>query len=203
MSTNSAYVPRSTGIDMRTASPSPQSRFQSYMLVLSSMSPLFILWALRGTSLMPQWAFIVICAALFLLPNLYLALMLWTVKRSKSTRTITVHSADDRRQDVISFLFAMLLPFYAVDMDTWRNFGATIAAFVIVVILFASLNLQYMNLIVAVKGYHCFQVSTPPSQHDHLPPQQFMVISKHSTLPDGRRVTGYLAMNNILVEESE
>lgn len=203
MSINTAYVPQHTGIDMKAARPSPQSRFQSVMLVLSSMSPLFILWAIRGTTLLPQWVFTVLCLALFLLPNIYLVLVLWTVKRTQTTRTITVHTADDRRQDVISFLFAMLLPFYTVDMNSWRNFGATIAAFIIVVILFASLNLQYMNLLVAVKGYHCFQVSTPPSQHDHLPPQQFMVISKRSALPSGHRVTGYLAMDTILFEGNE
>jgi len=68
-------------------------------------------------------------------------------------RSIEVESATDRRQDVISYLFAMLLPFYTVDMNSGREFAARIAAFIIVVILFTNLDLHYLNLWIAIFRY--------------------------------------------------
>lgn len=170
------------------------------LLVLSSMSPLFVLWAIRGTTLMPEWAFWITCGLLFAAPNAFLLVLILRVANKKIQRTIQVGDSDDRRQDLISYLFAMLLPFYTVDLSTWRNLAATIMAFLIVVVLFTSLNLQYMNFLMAVTGYHCLQVHTPNPDRTLSSEPSFMVITKSPRLRPGSELTGYLISATLLVE---
>src|ERR1035441_3208084 len=86
------------------------------IMVLSSISPLFILWAVRGTALIPNRYFISACGALVLLPNCFLLLRLWTAKRHTDTREITVGIAEDHRDHLLVYLFAMLLPFYSTNL---------------------------------------------------------------------------------------
>lgn len=173
------------------------------LLVLSSMSPLFLLWAIRGTDLMPEWTFWTVCSVLFVAPNLFLWTLILRARNKKIQRTIEVGETDDRRQDLISYLFAMLLPFYAVDLSSWRNFAATVVAFLIVVVLFTSLNLHYMNFLVALTGYHCFQVRTPETEHTTSSATSFMVVTKNPRIRRGTSLTGYLISSTLLLEVRE
>jgi hypothetical protein len=60
------------------------------LMVLSSVSPLFILWAIRGNSLIPDLYFIGFCALMVLLPNAFLWLRIRTAKTQGDRREITV-----------------------------------------------------------------------------------------------------------------
>lgn len=180
--------------------PGEGSLFLRVMLVLSSVSPLFLLWAIRGTSLIPEPLFWGICLLLLAAPNFYLWWIVRRAKREKITRPIEIGESDDRRQDLISYLFAMLLPFYTVDLSTWRNLAATVAAFVIVVVLFTSLNMHYMNFFLALRGYHCFQVRTPESEYTTSSAPSFMLISRRSRLQPGTTLVGYRLSPTVLLE---
>jgi len=180
-----------------------ESYWRRLMLVMSSMSPLFLLWAIRGTCLIDNWSFVGICLALFTVSNVYILFIVLYGKRSGTHRRITVETADDRRHDIISYLFAMMLPFYTVDLDTWRNLAASVAAFLIVVVLFTSLNLHYMNLWVALFGYHSFQVTTPKIEGQNQAIPAYMVITKRSVLRHRTEVTGTLVGVTVLLEGSE
>lgn len=170
-------------------------------LVLSSMSPLFILWGIRGSSLLSTGVFSAICATLVIVSNLYLVSMVARSRAMVGKRTIEVGQADDRRQDVISYLFAMLLPFYTVDLDSWRNFAATVAAFIIVVILFTSLDLHYLNLWIAVFGYHCYQVTAPTMPNSTPRGDRVMLITKRLALHPGERITCHPVSALVVLEE--
>ena len=54
------------------------------LMVLSSISPLFILWAIRGNSLVPDRYFIGFCALMVFVPNAFLWLRI-TDGRSAGT----------------------------------------------------------------------------------------------------------------------
>lgn len=185
---------------------SPGSSFYRILLVLSSISPLFILWAIRGTAgsdgkeLIPGAIFWMSCIAACLIPNIVLAVRFWYFRQSEFHRTIKVERADDRRQDLIAYLFAMLLPFYTVDLSSWRNFAATLAALVIVIVLFVSLNMSYMNFFFAVLGYHCFHVTSPEEPGSPSSLLSFMLITKRDQLKCGDTVTGYDIDPTLLIE---
>ncbi len=52
------------------------------LMVLSSISPLFILWAIRGNSLIPDRYFLAFCALMVVMPNAFLWLRVKKSARS-------------------------------------------------------------------------------------------------------------------------
>lgn len=55
----------------------------------------------------------------------------------------------------------MLLPLYAMELDTWRDLATVLEALGFIVFLFWHLNLHYMNLLFAACGYRVFTVYPP------------------------------------------
>ena len=86
-------------------------KFARLLMTFSSLSPLFILWAVRGTKLIPDTWFIPGCLALAILPTLFLGLRIQTAMKQNDRREIVVGSVDDHRTHVLVYLFAILLPF--------------------------------------------------------------------------------------------
>ena len=105
-------------------------------MVLSSLSPLFVLWGIRGTPLLPDIWFIPVCAALALLPS---AFLYWRIVRARANgekRQLTVGTYDDSRKHLLVYLFATLLPFYRTSIVAGRDFGAMVVALAFIVFLF-------------------------------------------------------------------
>jgi len=135
-------------------------KFARLMMVLSSLSPLFLLWAVRGFGHLPdRWVWIV-CALLVISPNLILWLRVRVAIARNDIKTITVHEADDHREHLLVYLFAMLIPLYDANVGSLRDATATVIAFVFIVFLFWHLNLHYMNVLFAIMGFHVFTIET-------------------------------------------
>ena len=124
-------------------------RFLRFVMVLSSISPLFVLWAIRGTELIPDLYFIAGCVALSVVPTLVLLVREAIARKQNDTRLLVVGRVEDNRGHVLVYLFAILLPFYRQDIDTWREFSALLAALLFIVFLFWHLNFHYMNILFA------------------------------------------------------
>src|SRR5258706_7458265 len=90
-----------------------------FLMVLASISPLFIFWAIQGNSLLPDRYFLTACAALVVSPNVFLWLRFRTARRLQERREIVVGKTEDHRDHLLVYLFAMLLPFYTVNANTW------------------------------------------------------------------------------------
>src|SRR5258708_3709285 len=146
---------------MSTARPREGLSSARLIMVLSSISPSFILWAVRGTQLIPAPYFVTGCLALTLLPTCFLLLRRWTAIRQNDTREITVGKAEGHRDHLLVYLFAMLLPLYTTNLSTWREFSATLIAVCFIVFLFWNSNLHYMNILFAVLGYRIFTFYPP------------------------------------------
>src|SRR5438477_11204811 len=94
------------------------------LMVLSGISPLFVLWAIRGNRLIPDRYFLVFCSVMVVAPNAFLWLRVRTARIQQDKREIVVGMAEDHRDHLLVYLFAMLLPFYAADLGTWRDLVA-------------------------------------------------------------------------------
>jgi hypothetical protein len=169
------------------------------LMVLSSVSPLFILWAIRGSNLMPDGWFVVFCALMVAMPNLFLWLRIRTAMQQSDKRELTVGTADDHRDHILVYLFAMLLPFYSEDIGTWRDFGATLAALAFIVFLFWHLNLHYMNLLFAVRGLRIFTIS-PPINNPLTGKTRQAVITSRVSLAPGDRIVAYRLSDTVYLE---
>lgn len=173
------------------------------MMVLSSMTPLFVLWAIRGVALIPDKYFIPICLGLILLPN---AILYWRVRRADNqgdSQSKTVGTADDHRDHLLVYLFAMLIPLYDANLGADRDFAATVVAFVFIVFLFWHLNLHYMNLIFALFGYRVYTIH-PPATTDSISGKcGFVILTKRNSIADGETITALRLSNTVFLEKGE
>jgi hypothetical protein len=117
------------------------------LIRLSSVSPLFILWAIRGTALIPDVYFLTFCAAMVVGPNAFLWYRIRIARQRDDTRELAIAAVEDNREHLLVYLFAMLLPFYADTLATWRTLAAALAGLGFVVFMFWHLNLHYMNIL--------------------------------------------------------
>lgn len=170
------------------------------LMVLSSISPLFILWAIRGNSLIPDHYFIGFCALMVLLPNAFLWLRIRAAKRNNDRREVAVGTADDHRDHILVYLFAMLLPFYSEDLGTLRDLAATLAALSFIAFLFWHLNLHYMNLVFAVLGYRVFTVYPPADGNPLTGKTRHAVITRRVSLSPGETITTYRLSDTVHLE---
>lgn len=170
------------------------------LMVLSSISPLFILWAIRGNALLPDRYFIGFCALMVIVPNAFLWLRVRTARKQQDKRELTVGCADDHRDHILVYLFAMLLPFYSQNLETWRYFGASLAALAFIVFLFWHLNLHYMNLVFAVRGYRIFTVYPPVDGNPLTRRGRQAVITRRVSLAPGDRLVAYRLSDTVYLE---
>ncbi|MHB0971409.1 MAG: hypothetical protein ACYC7A_16485 [Thermoanaerobaculia bacterium] len=173
------------------------------LMVLSSISPLFILWAIRGNSLIPDRYFIAFCTLMVVAPNGFLWLRIRTARRLQEKRELTVGKADDHRNDVLVYLFAILLPFYRQDLGSWRYLSSAVVALTFIVFLFLHLNLHYMNILFAVLGYRVFTVY-PPSDGNTLSGKSCLaLITRRVTLSPGEHLIAYRLSDTVYLEMDE
>lgn len=170
------------------------------LMVLSSVSPLFILWAIRGTTLVPDRWFVGFCALMVVGPNAFLWLRIRTAVAQSDRREIVVGNADDHRDHILVYLFAMLLPFYSEDIGTWRELGATLAALAFIVFLFWHLNLHYMNLWFAVRGLRVFTVYPPADGNPLTGKTRQAIITNRVSLAPGERLVAYRISDTVYLE---
>lgn len=170
------------------------------LMVLSSISPLFILWAIRGSSLIPDPYFVGACVFMVIVPNLFLWLRIRTALKQNDKRTITVGTADDHQDHILVYLFAMLLPFYSEDIGTWRDFGATLAALAFIVFLSWHLNLHYMNLLFALRGLRVFTVYPPADGSPLTAKTRHALITRRVCLATGEQVVAYRLSDTVYLE---
>ncbi|WP_293649121.1 hypothetical protein [Thiolapillus sp.] len=186
------------------AAPSPKHqeglKTARLLMVLSSISPLFILWAIRGNSLIPDLWFVTFFAMMVILPNVFLWLRIRTAKKQADKRNLTVGKAEDHRDHVLVYLFAMLLPFYSEDLGSWRGLSATVAALGFIVFLFWHLNLHYMNLIFAVLGYHVFTVYPPADGNPLSGKERYALITRCVNLAPGGQLVVYRLSDTVYME---
>ena len=175
-------------------------RIARLLMVLSSISPLFILWAIRGNSLVPDRWFIGACALMVIVPNVFLWLRIRTARKQSDKRELTVGTADDHRDHVLVYLFAMLLPFYSEDIGTWRDLSATLAALAFIVFLFWHLNLHYMNLLFAFRGLRVFTVYSGAVGNAVSGRTGQAVITRRVSLMPGDKIVAYRLSNTVYLE---
>lgn len=173
------------------------------LMVLSSVSPLFILWAIRGNSLLPDRYFIAFCALMVVVPNAFLWLRLRTARKLEDKRELTIGKADDHRDHILVYLFAMLLPFYSEDLASWRYLSSSMAALAFIVFLFWHLNLHYMNLLFAALGYRVFTVYPPEDGNALTGKTSLALITRRVSLHSGMCLVAYRLSDTVYLEMDE
>src|SRR3954454_6799859 len=98
------------------------------MMVLSSLSPLFILWAVRGIPSVNDWYLWTACACLVGIPNIVLYLRIRLARVRGDVSSLVIGKAEDHREHLLVYLFAMLMPLYDLNFGERREFLAAFIA---------------------------------------------------------------------------
>ena len=172
-----------------------------FILVLSSISPLFILWAVKGIALLPDIYFVPCCSALATLPTIVLFRREKIARKQRDTHTLPVGRVEDHRGHVLVYLFAMLLPFYTQDVNSCRELFALILALSFIVFLFWHLNFHYMNILFAIRGFHVFTVYPPPQDNQYASANSYILITRRRSLTTGQQIVGLRLSNTVYLED--
>lgn len=190
---------------MATSTVSEGLGFVRLVLVWSSLSPVFLLWSIRGVDAVDDAVWIPTCLVLFVLPNAILYWVFSRAQKSENVKTIDVVSARDQREHLLTYLFAMLIPLFDVNLGGVRDIVAVAFALAFVMFLFWHMRLHYMNLIFAIWGYRIYTVEAKigTKERDREQPRlvTFAVISRRHYLPEGSALTGYRLGGNVMVDK--
>ena len=173
-----------------------------FILVLSSISPLFILWAVKGVAFLPDVYFVPVCLFLAIFPTIVLLVRVRIAIGHRDTRTLQVGSVEDHRGHVLVYLFAMLLPFYRQVVDGWREFSALILALIFIVFLFWHLNFHYMNILFAIRRYHVLTIYPPQQDNKYASPDSYILITRRRSLRTGQSIVVFRLSNTVYLEKS-
>lgn len=175
-------------------------QFARLLMVLSSISPLFILWGIRGNPLIPDRYFLPFCAVMVVIPNLFLLIRIQTAIKLNEKRELVIGTAEDHREHLLVYLFTMLLPFYAAEMSTWRDFSAVILALSFIVFLFWHLNLHYMNLFLAARDYRVFTINPAADNNLLSGKSSFVLITRRKYVLPGESLIAYRLSDTVYME---
>lgn len=180
--------------------------FIRFVLVWSSLSPVFLLWSIRGVAAVPDRIWIPVCLTLFVLPTAIIYLFFRRARKTDNVKTIEVDESHDQREHLLTYLFAMLIPLFDVNLGGIRDILAVAFALALVIFLFWYMRLHYMNLIFALWGYRIYTVEAKTGATDQKMrksrPTTFAVISRRHHLLKDSTVTGYRLGGNVLVDKN-
>jgi len=168
-------------------------------MVVASLSPLFLLWAVRGIPRISDWVLIPACIGLIIVPNLILLGRLLLARKANDVQAKIVGVAEDHRDHLLVYLFALLLPLWDASLGDARNIAAALVALVFIVFLFWHMNLHYMNLAFALFNYHVYSIH-PPQSSGVSSDEVFVLITKRTALSEGTEISAYRISNSVFLE---
>ena len=178
-------------------------RIARLMMVLSSLSPLFILWAIRGFPMLSDKWFIALCGLLIVVPNLILYGRIRISRKQSDTKILKVGFAEDHRDHLLVYLFAVLLPFWAANLSSLRELAATLSAFAFIVFLFWHLNMHYMNIFFALFGYRVFTITSPEDENPVSGRERLVLITQRCHVEQKADIKALRLSNTVYFEPKE
>lgn len=133
------------------------------MLVVSGLSPLYILWMLRGMRPIPDTYLIGGGVTLVIVSYAFLWGRICRAKRQNDRKELTIASPTDHREHLLTYLVAVMLPLYDANLGSFREALAGLGAFLFVVFIFWHMQLHYINPVFAVLDYRIFSFEGPGS----------------------------------------
>ena len=159
------------------------------LFVLSSFAPLFVLWAVKGTSLIPDLHFLIICGSLAVGPTLILLTRICIATRRPDQHELILGPPQDHSQYLLGYLFAILLPFYRQEFEQWRDFAALWVAFAFIVFLFWDMRLHYLNIIFRVGGYRIYSIAPRDETDDIGRGESWILLTRRRKVHEELSVT--------------
>lgn len=177
------------------------------ILVWSSLSPVFLLWAIRGIEKIDDVYWIPACIVMFAAPTIILVFIKRHQTKIDNSQTINIISVKEEREHLLTYLFAMLIPLFDANLEGARDLMAVSAAFIFILLLFWHMRLHYMNIYFALLGYRIFTVevelSTTANNRARKTLTTYAVLSKRHCIPENEPLTGIRLGGEVLIDKDE
>lgn len=169
-------------------------------MVLGSLSPLFILWAIRGNRLIEGTLFTVICLIFAVLPNAFLYYRIRKAIKRRDSRIIVIENFDDNQTQLIAYLFSILLPFYRQEFETIRDLIALSAALFVIIFLFYKLNILHVNPLFILFGYRIYTIKPASNNNPYSGNNSLLLVTWRKKLYPTDRVQVIRIRNSVYLE---
>lgn len=157
---------------MKTSEGLPLVKF---MMLLSSMAPLFLLVGIRGMDDVVDDKHLWIAVILFLIiPFIIIKLRIHYAVKSNDVFVLDVSETKNNKEYLFTYLFTVLLPLYSVTISDNREFSAIIFAICLVIFVLWNMNLHFVNILFAIQGYRVFTIESFDSA---------ILLTTRSTIP--------------------
>ncbi|MCC6351912.1 MAG: hypothetical protein IT202_05315 [Fimbriimonadaceae bacterium] len=175
-------------------------QFIRLMMVLGSLSPLFILWAIAGVKDIPDNYLVATCIAFAILPGLFILLREQIATKEKDFKVIEIHNATDDSANVLVYLFTIAVPLFSVNLESMRSKFAMLGLVVFVIYMYLHLRLFFMNPLYAVRGYRVFTIE-PPADGDGIGTREtLIVLSRRRILAGGSKLSTLRLSDTVFLE---
>lgn len=94
----------------------------------------------------------------------------------------------------------MLIPFYNPNISEERHFAAVIVALLLIAVVFWRLNLYYMNILLALRGYHIYTVTPVPTDNPQDDRTSYILITPRARLSRGAQLMPLRLSDTVLME---
>ena len=173
--------------------------FVKFMMLLSSMAPLFLLVGIRGvqiksgeTLLISSKQTWVVIACLIIIPYLILKIRIYFSRKSSDVYPLNVQHSTLNKEYLFTYLFTVLLPLYSVNISSIDELYAVVCAITIVVFVLWNLNMHFINMFFALSGYRVF---TLPGQNGAI------LLSTRQSIPqDLSEIIAHRISNSVFIE---
>ena len=95
----------------------------------------------------------------------------------------------------------MLLPFYSVNIDSIRDLAGHVAAITFIVFLFWHLNMHYMNIFWAMKGFRVYTLKPEAANNSISGRIPVVLITKRSHIVKGEKISAYRLSQTVFLED--
>lgn len=168
--------------------------FIKMMMLLSSLSPLFILLAARGMNgLIDDFYLWLGTSVLVVVPYLIVQLRIYLATKRDDTFILNTEKANDNKDYLFTYFFTILLPLFSISISTTRELSAIILALIFVLFILWNMNLHFVNIFFAVSGYRVFTIESENSA---------ILITYRRRIPaDLTQIKAHRLSNSVFIEQ--
>lgn len=139
--------------------------FIRLMMIISSLTPLFIMLSFRGAGdVISDYTLWIITSSVLLLPTLFIYLRIKVSMKNKEIYELPTENNTLNKEYLFTYLFTILLPLYSLSITSLRELLAVFSAILFVMLVLWNMNLHYINILLAMFGYRVFTLKTDDSK---------------------------------------
>jgi len=127
-------------------------------LVASALSPILLLWAIKGTGAVPHSYWATGCIVVFFLINVCLYINFKDYKRNSVEEFVRPINIRDGRESAVTYCLSMFIPFFDANASNVYELFAVLAALLFFVVIFYKLSIFYFNPVFLLLGFKVFLV---------------------------------------------